>query len=450
LVAEPANVGALNSARAVGDPRALRINEWLAASQPPYPDDFVELYNPQGLPVSLGGLHLTDQPLGSPTHHTIPALSFVAANGSMAFIADGDESKGADHLNFRLAYETGEIGLADADGVLLDSIIYGPQAPGVSFGRCPDGALAQRTLDDSHTCSPNACPATPPPPQVVTLLNITNSWRYENSGTDLGTGWLQPGFDDDSWPSGQALLAVENCNCLPEPSARRYRWPMARSLSISARISIFLPTLNISQLELSHVLDDGAIVYLNGVEVYRNNMPAGAVTFTTQATSTVGDATYQGPFPLPLDSLLPGDNVIAVEVHQIGQNSTDIVFGLRLDGVTVTNTPALAGGSSSTKSWPTTPLSRSRWQQARLRRALQPVSSPELIIAEMSLTDSSLVPRRWVFPNGSYVPAQGYFRARLDGNRPPPPPIPALVSKPAAGRFICSTVPPTAAHLPAR
>src|SRR6185503_16466233 len=96
----------------------------------------------------------------------------------------------------------------------------------------------------------------------------------------------------------------------------------------------FSPTLNISQLELSHVLDDGAIVYLNGVEVYRNNMPAGAVTFTTQATSTVGDATYQGPFPLPLDSLLPGDNVIAVEVHQIGQNSTDIVFGLRLDGVT--------------------------------------------------------------------------------------------------------------------
>src|SRR5262249_13806308 len=58
--------GSANTAQALGNPRTLKINEWLAIGQSPNPDDFIELYNPDALPVALGGLHLTDQPIGAP------------------------------------------------------------------------------------------------------------------------------------------------------------------------------------------------------------------------------------------------------------------------------------------------------------------------------------------------------------------------------------------------
>lgn len=56
--------GAANAVQALGDERNLRLNEWLALSTTV--SDFVELYNPNALPVSLGGLYLTDTPIGAP------------------------------------------------------------------------------------------------------------------------------------------------------------------------------------------------------------------------------------------------------------------------------------------------------------------------------------------------------------------------------------------------
>ena len=58
----------------LGDPANLKVNEWMAA--PSSGDDCVEIYNPNNLPVALGGLHLTDD-LNNRTKDTIPALSFI-------------------------------------------------------------------------------------------------------------------------------------------------------------------------------------------------------------------------------------------------------------------------------------------------------------------------------------------------------------------------------------
>jgi hypothetical protein len=41
------------------------------------------------------------------------------------------------------------------------------------------------------------------------LLPIAATWKYDQSGTDLGTAWRNVGYNDSAWPSGQALLAVE-------------------------------------------------------------------------------------------------------------------------------------------------------------------------------------------------------------------------------------------------
>src|SRR5262249_45605074 len=155
----------------------------------------------------------------------------------------------------------------------------------------------------------------------------------------------------------------------------------------------------ISQLALSHVLDDGAVVYLNGVEVHRTNMPAGNITFTTQASAAVNHAVTQGPFGISLANLVPGDNVLAVEVHQNGTASPDVAFGLKLDGTLVTNTPALAGVVINEVLANNASLEEPDGRKPDWVEIYNP-SLSAVDLGDTSLTDDALQPRRWVFPMG--------------------------------------------------
>jgi len=82
--------------------------------------------------------------------------------------------------------------------------------------------------------------------------------------------------------------------------------------------------------------DDGAIIYLNGTEVVRGNMPAGTVSFSTFASTYIppaGENNFANEDLLSRNNLLVfGKNVIAVEVHQGWAGSSDLSFDLRLQG----------------------------------------------------------------------------------------------------------------------
>ena len=70
-----------------------------------------------------------------------------------------------------------------------------------------------------------------------------------------------------------------------------------------------------ASLWLQCAVDDGLAVYLNGTEVHRDNLPAGALSATTLAVSPV-DPARDVSVELSADALRSGDNVLAVEVHQ--------------------------------------------------------------------------------------------------------------------------------------
>ena len=88
-----------------------------------------------------------------------------------------------------------------------------------------------------------------------------------------------------------------------------------------------------TKLLLSGFVDDGAIVYLNGTELRRQNMPAGAVTASTLASTVVAQPQLTSAIELPASALRRGTNVLAVEVHQGSTNSTDVAFGLELEAL---------------------------------------------------------------------------------------------------------------------
>src|SRR3546814_14474560 len=78
--------------------------------------------------------------------------------------------------------------------------------------------------------------------------------------------------------------------------------------------------------------DDGAIVYLNGVEVVRTNLPPGVITVGTYASAGVWGAEEQtySTFDVPAGLLVEGTNVLAVSVHNESRSSSALSFDASL------------------------------------------------------------------------------------------------------------------------
>ncbi len=86
-----------------------------------------------------------------------------------------------------------------------------------------------------------------------------------------------------------------------------------------------------TDLRLQHLLADGAVFYLNGTELHLENMPAGAITHGTPASSDIASPASSGFFTVPSSSLIAGTNVLAVEVHK-ASGGTDALFSAELAG----------------------------------------------------------------------------------------------------------------------
>jgi hypothetical protein len=187
--------GSVNHGAQLGDPRALRINEWLAIAESPFNSDFLELYNTDSLPVALAGLYLTDEILGWPDRHEMAALSFIAGNGYLRLIAVGDTTAGADHLNFGLNGDQGAIALNAADLSLIDSVLYPGQRPNISQGRSPNGSTTLAYFDAPTPGSPNPTVTGPPPFGGALVINevlANNTALVELIGTNTITpDWVE-------------------------------------------------------------------------------------------------------------------------------------------------------------------------------------------------------------------------------------------------------------------
>ena len=315
-------LGESNLAASVGDPHALRINEWYASGSVRLANDFIELYNNQPVPVSLDGVWLTDEPYEIPDQFPIRNLSFVDARGYLKFTADGDVEDGADHLNFRLGADHEHIALRSGDGI-IDQIFYFPQTSEVSQGRVPDGSsqIEFQLLPSPGLTNEEAATT------IIPVLEFTwdSNWLYEASGSDLGTDWIDPSYDDSNWLSGPGLLGNEN-ERLPEPLQTSF--PLGDiTYYFRKHIQIDADPATVTA-EFSTIIDDGAVVYINGQEVRRIGIDNGNVRFDRVANRNINEADHEGPFAIPSSVFVRGNNIIAVEVHQVRTGSSDLVFGM--------------------------------------------------------------------------------------------------------------------------
>ncbi|HLU46486.1 MAG TPA: hypothetical protein VK116_00330 [Planctomycetota bacterium] len=160
------------------------------------------------------------------------------------------------------------------------------------------------------------------------LIAENASWRYRDIGIFPGASWADPDFDDSSWPEGPAELGFGDDDEATEidggPSNARHITSWFRhAFEIEDASRLETLTLHLRR-------DDGAVVYVNGVEAHRSNMPAGAIGPSTPAADTADDEEGFEVAELDPVLLVNGRNVIAVEVHQANATSSDLSFALEL------------------------------------------------------------------------------------------------------------------------
>ena len=159
-------------------------------------------------------------------------------------------------------------------------------------------------------------------------------WNYDDTGANLGTAWRDPSYNDSSWLSGAALLYYDPD---PLPAPKNTELDKGNKLTFYFRTEFsFTGKTNNLALFFNPIIDDGAVFYLNGVEIYRFNMPSGEILATTLAAGRIGEANFTGPYSINPTNLVQGVNVFAVEVHQHHPNSSDVAFGMELYAITNT------------------------------------------------------------------------------------------------------------------
>ncbi len=317
-------------------------------------------------------------------------------------------------------------GATPALDVVIDSVRYNDDLPWPLIADGLGSSLQLKdALRDNNRVGNWAAGSLLPETNEVELVSMTNIWRYEQSGTDLGATWKNVDYSDSGWPQGRGLLYNETSE-LPAPKNTL--------LTLGTTTYYFRTTFtnslnnpNVSLL-LSLIVDDGAVVYLNGNLLHSIGVPANPVYGTT-AERSIGNAVLEGPFELSGDDLLPGENVLAVEVHQVSSGSTDVVFGLELQAREVIFGPFTPGAPNFTlASLPEFPLvwineiqpnnvtgatdnagDRDPWLE------LYNSGSTTVDLAGLYLSDNYTNLTRWAFPADASIGAGQWMVVWLDG-----------------------------------
>ncbi len=223
----------------------------------------------------------------------------------------------------------------------VEAVIGGPA--GATFYYMPDGS-DPRVVGGAVKAGAQVYT-----PSVTTQALIpwsASGWRYLGTGTNQGTAWRNPGFNDSAWPSGTAELGYgdgDEATVVPfvAPGGLKNATTYFRRTFSATDIAA------ISDMTLTVEYDDAYIVYLNGQRI-AGNLPVDPA-YDYYSGPAIED-TITSPITVPPSLLVSGTNVIAVEIHQAVGTSSDISMNLSLTATrSNTATPLLLTGAGERK-----------------------------------------------------------------------------------------------------
>ena len=151
-------------------------------------------------------------------------------------------------------------------------------------------------------------------PANPVLLEAGATWNYRAEASAAPENWAQASFDDSAWQTGAAPLGYGDAAIATQIAAKG-----TRPVTTYYRSHFQVADANaLKGVTVKYLADDGAVVYVNGVEVDRTRMGSGTVSYTTRADAApnyaAASASPSEVF-VPASALKTGDNLIAVETH---------------------------------------------------------------------------------------------------------------------------------------
>jgi hypothetical protein len=338
-------LGTANVAHPLGSPDTLEINEWLADGEVLFTDGFIELYNPDGDPVDMGGIYLTNSPETPPVLNRVGPLSFVAGSGYAVFQADQSNVPG--HVDFRLSSDGGMLGLFQGPLKTIDTVTYGPQTADVSEGRVPDGGIK---FEYFPLPTPGA--ANPAGERTVTIYRRLVEERTDKRvlvpTAAVSEDWKGgKAFNDSTWklcagaPGGVGYDRDARYSPLITLDMQTQMYGSGKNNTSYIRVPFTLDAealADVNDLRLRIRYDDGFVAYLNGKEIARRSF-TGTPSWNSRASTAHGagieDFDEYIDVTQSIGSLKAGANVLAIHGMNASATSSGFLITAALDAVLV-------------------------------------------------------------------------------------------------------------------
>ena len=166
------------------------------------------------------------------------------------------------------------------------------------------------------------------------IIKKGDSWSYYDSSTPPKDNWFLNNSIEDSWKTGISPLGYGDSFVKTElsfgndPENKPITTYYRKTFRMGDPFKFILYKLKVQK-------DDGVVIYLNGSEIVRIDMPEGIINHNSMARGLIVSGkmeSYVHTLILTPDDFIPGINIISASVHKARVNSIDCIFNLEIIG----------------------------------------------------------------------------------------------------------------------
>ncbi|MBN2269584.1 MAG: lamin tail domain-containing protein, partial [Sedimentisphaerales bacterium] len=315
--------------------------------------EFIEFYNNKATREDMSAYNFTNG-----VNYTFPAGTILPGKGYLVVARDASAVEAAYGISGVYEWSSGKLNndgerieLSNSSGEILISFRYNDAPPwpasadgaGHSLVRIKAAGDAEEpstwgpsTFIGGSPGGPDQSQADPAAPTLVTLVDVGHAGRYfkgfeEPSGGT--TAWTEIGFNDDpattDWIDGNSGYGFSDESDELQWIRTQLNDMRTRYISVYARLPFTVTPVQLAsftQLQVEIHYDDSYVLYLNGQRVggpenVTGNPPAHSQPAISGGEYAARNLDLTGYMYL----LVPGENVLAIQVHNSTISNLDVV-----------------------------------------------------------------------------------------------------------------------------
>lgn len=376
--------------------------------------EFVELHNPTGTAVDVGGWRLAGG-----VAFTFPAGTMIPVGGYL--VVAQDTAVFQSRFGFlplgpfagKLSGEADDVELRDAHGAAVDEVSYKAEFPWPidTSGNGPSMELIHPSLDNNLGSSWRA--SQPPGGQTErTLLPAGDpGWRYRpgaSEASDPVNVWRSSSFiEDGTWMPHATPVGYGTVNgltlALPLITGMQNNYTC---IFLRNRF-VIAPGEMPQSLRLHYTVDDGMVVWINGFAVTRKNMNNDENAANAEADASGAEGTYYDEvFEMPVSFLVEGMNTVAVQVFNRPISNSDLGFEMEI--VRLASAPMIGQPTPGARNSVFSPAAPPNIRQVRHSPEQPRFTDPTVVTAKISDPQGvgSVDLRYQIVAPGNFIPAR--------------------------------------------